>query len=139
MTMKFNHLSFPSNDVPATVAFFVQQLGCTLEYEGASAMLKRGGFDIVIEDAETHCIEWPHNFHLGFELPTVTEVHALHHRFREQGVSMKTEVFYHSRGSRFMCEAPGGLLFEINTRADAEERYRAGFEKQALAGVGEAA
>lgn len=137
--MKFNHLSFPSTDVQATVAFFVQQLDCTLEHDGATAMLKRGGFDIVIEDAATCSVVWPHNFHLGFELPTVADVYQLYRRFKEQGVALKTEVFYHSRGSRFMCEAPGGLLFEINTRADAEEAYRAGFEKQELAGATEAA
>jgi hypothetical protein len=43
---------------------------------------------------------------------------------------MKTGVFRHVRGSRFFCEAPGGLLFEINTRSDAGEPYRAGFAPQ---------
>ena len=52
---------------------------------------------------------------------------ALHARFKQEGVALKTDVFHHERGSRFFCEAPGGLLFEINTRADAEERYRRTF------------
>jgi catechol 2,3-dioxygenase-like lactoylglutathione lyase family enzyme len=127
--MLFNHLSFPSTDVAATVAFFVEQLDCSAETFGTSAVLKRAGFDIVIEDATDRLDEvvWPDNFHLGFELPSVDAVRALHARFRLEGVSMKTEVFHHARGSRFFCEAPGGLLFEINTRADAEPRYRAGF------------
>jgi catechol 2,3-dioxygenase-like lactoylglutathione lyase family enzyme len=131
--MKFNHLSFPSSDVPATANFFVQHLGCSLEFiSPAAAMLKRAGFDIVIE-AKDHTVVWPHNFHLGFELPDVEEVRQLHQRLKEQGVGMKTDVFQHERGSRFFCEAPGGLLFEMNTRADAHERYRASFERQALA------
>ncbi|TFW23723.1 VOC family protein [Duganella callida] len=131
--MKFNHLSFPSSDVQATASFFVQQLGCTQEYGGpAFAMLKRGGFDIVIEGKD-HAVVWPHNFHLGFELPSVDEVRELHRRWQAQGVVMHSEVFQHPRGTRFFCEAPGGLLFEINTRADAQEQYRAGFERQALA------
>ncbi|MCU6497540.1 VOC family protein [Rugamonas sp. A1-17] len=125
--MKFNHLSFPSKDVTATVDFFVRRLGCTAERFGDTAVLKRAGFDIVIEDARDRDVNWPHNFHLGFELPGIEEVRALYSRFKEEGVVMKTEVFYHARGSRFFCEAPGGLLFEINTRADAEEAYRAGF------------
>ena len=32
---------------------------------------------------------------------------------------MQTEVFNKDRGSRFFCRAPGGVSFEINTRADA--------------------
>lgn len=128
--MKFNHLSFPSTDVAATTAFFVNQLGCTAEsYDGFTA-LKRAGFDIIIEDASARTVAWPHNFHLGFELPAADDVRALHRRFKDAGVAMKTEVFHHERGSRFFCEAPGGLLFEINTRADAEERFRASFERQ---------
>ena len=131
--MKFNHLSFPSSDVRATANFFVQHLGCSLEFiSPAAAMLKRAGFDIVIE-AKDHTVVWPHNFHLGFELPGADEVRQLHQRLQAQGVSMKTEVFHHERGTRFFCEAPGGLLFEMNTRADAHPQYRASFERQALA------
>ncbi len=125
--MLLNHLSFPSNDVAASVAFFERQLGCRSEPFGTSAILKRDGFDIVIEDAGAREIVWPHNFHLGFELPSLDALRALYHRFLEQGVRMKSEVISHARGSRFFCEAPGGLLFEINTRADAQEPYRRGF------------
>jgi catechol 2,3-dioxygenase-like lactoylglutathione lyase family enzyme len=109
--MKFNHLSFPSNDIEATTEFFVRHLGCTAERFGGFTALKRAGFD----------------------LPTTEAVRALHRRFSEAGVSMATGVIPHERGSRFFCEAPGGLLFEINTRADADERYRTSFERQALA------
>jgi catechol 2,3-dioxygenase-like lactoylglutathione lyase family enzyme len=133
--MLFNHLSFPSTDVAATVAFFVEQLGCSAERFGGSAILKRAGFDIVIEDATDRLdqVVWPDNFHLGFELPSLDALRALHARFQQQGVPMKTELIAHARGSRFFCEAPGGLLFEMNTRADAEERYRAGFAQPAAA------
>lgn len=133
--MLFNHLSFPSTDVAATVAFFVEQLGCAAEPFGTSAVLKRAGFDIVIEDASDRSdgVVWPENFHLGFELASVDELRALHARFKQHGVPMKTDVIQHARGSRFFCEAPGGLLFEINTRADAEQRFRAGFARQVTA------
>lgn len=130
--MKFNHLSFPSSDVAGTTAFFVDQLGCTAERFDNFTALKRAGFDIVIDGSAEHAVVWPHNFHLGFELPTVDEVRALHQRFKAAGVVMNTDVFHHERGSRFFCEAPGGLRFEINTRADAEPRYRASFERQSL-------
>jgi catechol 2,3-dioxygenase-like lactoylglutathione lyase family enzyme len=129
--MQFNHLSFPSNDVAATTDFFVRQLGCTAERFGGFTALKRAGFDIIIEDAGARGVSWPHNFHLGFELPSVEEVQLLYKRFKEEGVHMSTDVFHHERGSRFFCEAPGGLLFEINTRADAAERFRASFAAQA--------
>ena len=131
--MKFNHLSFPSNDPAATTAFFVEQLGCTAENFGAYTALKRAGFDIIIEAVADHAIAWPRNFHLGFELASAEEVRALYARFKQQGVVMKTDVFRHERGSRFFCEAPGGLLFEINTRADADQRFRVSFERQGRA------
>ena len=131
--MKFNHLSFPSIDVKATADFFVRHLGCSLEFiSPAAAMLKRAGFDIVIE-AKDHTVVWPHNFHLGFELASVDELSELYQHLLAQGVPMQTGLFQHERGSRFFCAAPGGLLFEMNTRADAHERYRASFERQARA------
>ncbi|HXZ06749.1 MAG TPA: VOC family protein [Paraburkholderia sp.] len=127
-TMKLNHLSFPSSDVSATATFFETHLGCTVTGRGASWILKRPGFDIVIDDAAGHPVEWPHNFHIGFELASVDDVHALHERMLAAGVVMKTGVFSHARGSRFFCEVPGGVLVEINTRSDAEEAYRCTFD-----------
>ncbi len=129
MTMKLNHLSFPSTDALATAAFFEKHLGCTISRRGATGcILKRPGFDIVIEDAAGHKVDWPHNFHLGFELPSVEAVQALYERFTADGVDMHTAFFKHDRGSRFFCRAPGGVLFEINTRADAEVAYRGTFD-----------
>ncbi len=131
--MTLNHLSFPSRDVVATAAFFERQLGCTVTPFGTSRLAKRPGFDIVIEDASTRTVDWPENFHLGFELDTVDAVREAHRRFAADGVTMKSDVFHHPRGSRFFCEAPGGLLFEINTRSDAEAAYRSTFESQRTA------
>ncbi|WGS52136.1 VOC family protein [Paraburkholderia sp. D15] len=127
-TMKLNHLSFPSTDAGTTAAFFIDHLGCTGTSFGASWILKRPGFDIVIEDATDRAVAWPGNFHIGFELDTVDDVRALHARMAGAGVAMKTDVFKHERGSRFFCEVPGGVLVEINTRSDADERYRGTFE-----------
>jgi len=120
IAMKLNHLSFPSNDLTATTRFFVEQLGCTATLFPGISMVKRPGFDIVIEQAADFKVEWPSNFHIGFELPTVADVQAAYDRFKADGVEMKTEVVRARRGTRFFCVAPGGLLFEINTRADAE-------------------
>jgi catechol 2,3-dioxygenase-like lactoylglutathione lyase family enzyme len=125
--MKLNHASFPSTNVSATATFFETHLGCTVAGRGASWILKRPGFDIVIEDAGDHPVEWPHNFHIGFELATLDDVRALHERMIAAGVVMKSGVFKHERGSRFFCEVPGGVLVEINTRSDADEKYRASF------------
>jgi catechol 2,3-dioxygenase-like lactoylglutathione lyase family enzyme len=125
--MKLNHLSFPSTDVAATAAFFETCLGCTVTPFGTSRLLKRPGFDIVIEDASDGTVTWPQNFHLGFELPTLEDVRSLYERFKADGVEMETEVISHARGSRFFCRAPGGVMFEINTRADAAEQFRGTF------------
>jgi len=128
-TMKLNHLSFPSTDAFATASFFEKHLGCTISKRGTTGcILKRPGFDIVIEDAAGHEVAWPHNFHVGFELPSVEAVQELYERFKADGVDVPTAFFKHFRGSRFFCRAPGGVLFEINTRADAEEAYRGTFD-----------
>ena len=54
---------------------------------------------------------------LGFELPSRTEVESLHAQMVADGVNMETGVIDHERGSRFFCRAPGGVMFELNTRA----------------------
>ncbi|WP_198039199.1 VOC family protein [Paraburkholderia sp. SOS3] len=126
--MKLNHLSFPSADAAATAQFFEQYLGFTVSgtWEG-SYILKRPGFDVVI-DASSHDIPaWPTAFHAGFELPDFDAVCELYERFKADGVEMETEVFNNGRGSRFFCRAPGGVMFELNTRADAAPEYRDSF------------
>jgi catechol 2,3-dioxygenase-like lactoylglutathione lyase family enzyme len=127
-TMKLNHLSFPSSDVGATAAFFETHLGCTIAERGTSWILKRPGFDIVIDDAARRPVEWPHNFHIGFEVASLDDVRALYEKMHAADVVMKTSVFKHERGSRFFCEIPGGVMVEINTRADADEQYRGTFD-----------
>jgi catechol 2,3-dioxygenase-like lactoylglutathione lyase family enzyme len=127
-TMKLNHLSFPSNDVAATARFFEDQPGCTVSAFGTSRLVKRPGFDIVIEDVGEEAVAWPRNFHLGFELPSLDDVQGLYQRFKAAGVEMETAVISHPRGSRFFCRAPGGVMFEINTRSDAAEAYRGTFD-----------
>ncbi len=126
-TMKLNHLSFPSNDITATTRFFEQQLGCTAALYPGISMIKRPGFDIVIEQADGFEVNWPHNFHIGFELATAADVHVLHDRFKADGIDIPTEIHRSERGTRFFCAAPGGLLVEINTRADADAAVRATF------------
>ncbi|GLQ97944.1 hypothetical protein GCM10007863_23640 [Dyella mobilis] len=126
-TMKFNHISFPSSDVNATASFFVRHLGCTVSDFDTSKILKRHDFDIVIEDAADRAVQWPDNFHIGFELPSAADVLATYEDFKTNGVEFETEVIRHPRGSRFFCRIPGGVMVEINTREDAAEAYRAGF------------
>ncbi|MGO4701882.1 VOC family protein [Dyella sp. 2RAB6] len=126
-TMKFNHISFPSHDVSATAAFFVRHLGCSVSDFGSSKILKRHDFDIVVEDATEHAVQWPDNFHIGFELPSAADVLAMCEDFKAAGVVFETDVIRHLRGSRFFCRIPGGVMVEINTREDAAEAYRAGF------------
>ena len=126
--MKLNHLSFPSLDPAQTSAFFVKYLGFTRSPAGAFWILKRPGFDVVIENGSGAAPNWPQTFHVGFELPTLADVEALYAAMAADGVAMETEVISHERGSRFFCRAPGGVMFELNTRADATEAYRASFD-----------
>jgi catechol 2,3-dioxygenase-like lactoylglutathione lyase family enzyme len=127
--MKLNHLSFPSSDTPATAGFFERYLGFTIEGKWEqSYILKRPGFDVVIDHARDETPGWPRAFHVGFELPTLDEVRALYERFVSEGVEMETGIFNNGRGSRFFCRAPGGVMFELNTRSDAAPEYRGTFD-----------
>ncbi|WP_205962506.1 VOC family protein [Paraburkholderia phosphatilytica] len=127
--MKLNHLSFPSADTAATAKFFEHYLGFTVSgvWE-QSYILKRPGFDVVIDHTSKDIPAWPRAFHAGFELPSLEAVHQLYERFKADGVEMETEVFNNGRGSRFFCRAPGGVMFELNTRADAAPEYRDTFQ-----------
>lgn len=126
--MKLNHLSFPSHDPAQTAAFFGRYLGFRVEPGDAFCILKRPGFDVVIEKCTGTAPGWPPTFHVGFELPTRADVEALHATMAADGVTMETAVISHERGSRFFCRAPGGVMFELNTRADAAPRYQGSFD-----------
>jgi catechol 2,3-dioxygenase-like lactoylglutathione lyase family enzyme len=126
-TMRFNHISFPSSDYKASLAFFERHLGCTSTLYDNYAVLKRHDFDIVVEDARERNVVWPENFHIGFEVSTAAAVARLYSEFVEAGTRMTTGLIKSARGSRFFCEIPGGIQVEINTREDAAEEYRASF------------
>ncbi|BBP99461.1 hypothetical protein BSFA1_45900 [Burkholderia sp. SFA1] len=127
--MKLNHLSFPSADTAATARFFEHYLGFTIAGTwDRSCILKRPGFDVVIDHARDDAPHWPRAFHVGFELPTLDDVRALYERFKSEGVEMETDIFNNGRGSRFFCRAPGGVMFELNTRSDAAPEYQGTFD-----------
>ncbi|WP_244830187.1 MULTISPECIES: VOC family protein [unclassified Caballeronia] len=129
-SMKLNHLSFPSRDTAATAKFFEHYLGFTVSGSwDKSYILKRPGFDVVIDHVESDDVTWPRNFHAGFELPTVDALQELYDRFKQEGVQMETAVFNNGRGSRFFCRAPGGVMFELNTRSDAAPEFRGTFDE----------
>ncbi len=101
-TMKLNHLSFPSSDTSATAHFFERYLGFTISGTWEKCfILKRPGFDVVIDHVDGDVPQWPTNFHVGFELPSLDAVQELYARFKAEGVAMKTGVFNNGRGSRF--------------------------------------
>jgi catechol 2,3-dioxygenase-like lactoylglutathione lyase family enzyme len=126
-TMKFNHISFPSRDVSATADFFERHLDWQAIPMGRSRVLKGYGFDVVIEDAADRPVDWPRNFHIGFELPSLEALRALYERFQRADVEFASDLMAHERGSRFFCRVPGGVLVELNTREDAAPPFRAGF------------
>ncbi|WP_208635767.1 VOC family protein [Caballeronia pedi] len=128
-SMKLNHLSFPSADTPATARFFERYLGFTISGTwDRSYILKRPGFDVVIDHARDDRLDWPRAFHVGFELPSLDSVRDLYERFKSEGVEMETGIFNNGRGSRFFCRAPGGVMFEMNTRSDAAPEFQGTFD-----------
>jgi catechol 2,3-dioxygenase-like lactoylglutathione lyase family enzyme len=128
-SMKLNHLSFPSADTAATAQFFERYLGFTIAGTWDKCfILKRPGYDVVI-DHHDDAPAWPRAFHVGFELPTFDAVQELFDRFTAEDVDMETGIFNNGRGSRFFCRAPGGVMFEMNTRSDASAEFRGSFEE----------
>lgn len=122
-TGTLNHLSFPTTNPIATAAFFEKHFGCEVVAVGESILLKRDGFDIVL-DGMSATTPWPHDFHIGFEMPSLQQVHELYEAFKADGVHMETEVFNNSRGSRFFCRTPEGLMIEVNTREDKSDSWQ---------------
>jgi len=122
-TGPLNHLSLPTKNPIATAAFFEQHFGCQIVAVGKHILLKRDGFDIVLDHTSEE-VSWPANFHFGFEMATLREVEQLYQTFRAQGVSMETEVFNNSRGSRFFCRTPEGIMIEVNTREDRKGEWK---------------
>jgi catechol 2,3-dioxygenase-like lactoylglutathione lyase family enzyme len=122
-TGKLNHLSLPTTNPIATAAFFEKHFACEVVAVGESILLKRDGFDIVL-DGVSDATPWPHDFHFGFEMATVQQVRELYEAFKEDGVHMETEVFNNSRGSRFFCRTPEGLMIEVTTREDKSDTWR---------------
>jgi hypothetical protein len=82
----------------------------------------------VIDNARDDAPEWPRAFHVGFELPSLDDVRDLYEPFKSEGVEMETDIFNNGRGSRFFCRAPGGVMFEMNTRSDAAPEYQGTFD-----------
>ncbi|RFU48504.1 VOC family protein [Paraburkholderia sp. DHOC27] len=117
-----NHLSFPTRNVAETAAFFEKYLGCEIVAVGESCLLKRNGFDIVLDHVTGDVPAWPQNFHFGLELDSLDDVNTLYQEFLEGGVQMETKVFNNTRGSRFFCRAPNGVLIEVNTREDMQKQ-----------------
>lgn len=129
----FNHLSFPSHDVPATAAFFERFLGFTVLAMGTSRVVKKDQFDIVLEDGRDRDVAWPGNFHVGIEVATRDDLARIRAEMVDAGVPMETELFFHPRGSRFFCWMPGKLMLEVNTREDAAPEFRRTFASQQAA------
>ena len=125
-----NHMSLPTHDVPGTVAFFVRYLDAKTFPFGTSCVVKKDGWDIVIEDAGDRDVAWPGNFHIGMELATRAELEQMYAAMLADAVPIQTPLFVHVRGSRFFCWMPGEVLLEVNTREDAQPQYKATFASQ---------
>lgn len=122
-TGTLNHLSLPTTDPRATAAFLAEHFGCHVVTAGDSILLQRNGFDIVLDHVEAP-VQWPRNFHLGFEMATLQEAETLYSTFEAAGVFMETAVFNNARGSRFFCRTPEGVMIEVNTREDKGDGWR---------------
>lgn len=152
---KLNHMSFPSDDMGATVAFFEKYLGFSVSMiaRDTYAILKRPGMDVVIEHVSTTSsalqsrdesetrppafagnvgqsgeVKWPSSFHIGLEFATRDDIVRVKDSLASDGFAAETGIFNNDRGSRFFLRAPGGVLIEFNTRSDASEAYRGTFD-----------
>jgi catechol 2,3-dioxygenase-like lactoylglutathione lyase family enzyme len=118
-----NHLSFPTTDPAATAAFFEKYLDCRVMAAGEHYLVHSGQFDIVLESVPEQPV-WPKSFHFGYEVDTLAQVNAMYKDFADGGVHMETSVFNNSRGSRFFCRTPGGVMVEVNTREDKQDDWK---------------
>jgi catechol-2,3-dioxygenase len=114
--MHINHLDLQVHDVQATRAFFQTMFGLTLQSNPSSPalviMTDESGFVLVLQKAASPDDRYPEGFHLGFLMPDVESVHAVHARAREHGTQV-SDVIVNGRGTMIYLTAPEGYAVEV--------------------------
>ena len=120
--LTLNHANLPVADVPSLRDFFVQHFGfAPLGDPGndAFAVLRgAGGFILNIMKRSTNDAgAFPRNFHVGFMLDTLAEVHGTHAALAAAGVKSGDVEAMTRRGVSsvtFYCTAPNDILVEVS-------------------------
>lgn len=133
LPMTLNHPGFSFSNAASTAALFESYFGFTLEPDAGHSILQRPGFDVMFPQVDATTPHRPPDFHVGFELPPRAEIDLLHVQTLTAGMRTETGGINRARGSRLFGRAPG-VMFELNTRADAAAAYHPTFS-QAATGV----
>lgn len=118
--MKLNHLSLSVPDVAVARTFFEAHFAfrCT-DVKGADtvAVLEgEDGFLLVLSNLQKDVQPvYPTDFHIGFILSDVEQVHATYERLKAAGVDLPQEVRKIRGSLAFYCYAPGQILLEVSS------------------------
>lgn len=116
--MQLNHIDLQLPDVQEAASFFERFFGFErLGNHGspAIAILRGDGpFTLVIQ-RRAEGERYPENFHIGFLVPTVEQLHAFHARATAEGLSI-SPIQRGARGTLTYCRGPGDLLIEVSHR-----------------------
>ncbi|WP_338872363.1 VOC family protein [Myxococcus stipitatus] len=117
--MKLNHIDLQVPDVQCTAAFFERHFGFEHTSNRASPAIAilndREGLVLVLQRLKRPEEKFPEGFHVGFLVDDVETVLAFHARARAEGLEV-SDVVRNNRGTMVYCQAPGGVLVEVNAR-----------------------
>ena len=120
--MILNHINIPVENVSETSLFFETYLDFQcVEVKGdhALAVLKcTDGFTLVLMSNAFNRDEvsgFPSAFHIGFLLPTRSDVTAQYNKLKTSGITLQNEPKYMRGILGFYFMAPGNILVEISS------------------------
>ena len=110
--MRLNHLQLMVADVEAAASFLTTYFGLTAQPgdgESGTMLTDSAGLTLSLLEGQDHA--YPKSFHIGFALPTRTDVGTLRQRLEQDG--QQTSGPEDDRDGPFHVMAPGGMMIEV--------------------------
>ena len=110
--MRLTHLQLMVADVEAAAGFLTTYFGLTAQpgdSESALMLTDSAGLTLGLLEGQDHA--YPKSFHIGFALPTRSDVSALRQRLEQDGQQPSGPA--DEPDGPFSVMAPGGMMIEV--------------------------
>ncbi|MBI3711882.1 MAG: VOC family protein [Burkholderiales bacterium] len=114
--MQLNHLNLSVPNALDAAAFFEKYLGFTIKMATPQRhiiAMSGAEFDLVLQECAGEELRYPGNFHIGFIVADLAQLHGLYQRLQADAYPLKTGIESSDRGWQFFFLLPGGVLIEI--------------------------